>query len=102
MFGGSGITSQLENGTLTIHLGRKFDNAAKREFQSAYVGREEVRRYVIDFRTVTMVDSAALGMLLILRAKAGEEHVEVTLRHLKDAILSIFKVAHFDKLFRIE
>ncbi|MBF0294201.1 MAG: STAS domain-containing protein [Magnetococcales bacterium] len=102
MFGNSGITSQLENGTLTIRLGRKFDNAAKREFQSAYAGQEAVRRYVVDFRSVTLVDSAALGMLLILRAKAGEEHAEVTLRHLTETILAIFKVAHFDKLFRIE
>ena len=47
------------------------------------------------------MDSSALGMLLILRERAAEMKVEVTLTNPRETVRQVLGVANFHKLFKI-
>ncbi len=69
------------------------------EFHAIYDKFPANTRYVIDFSRVKYVDSAALGMLLLLREHNGADSSLITLVNCNDTIKQTLKLAHFDRMF---
>lgn len=81
-------------GRFTFDLHREVADAVKT------VGHE-IKRVTVDLRDAEYVDSAALGMLIQIRAKLAPR--DITLKLKKDSVAqSVLSIANFDKLFPIE
>ena len=48
------------------------------------------------------LDSSALGMLLMLRERAGGENADISIVNTSDGVKKIFETANFNKLFALE
>ncbi|MET1079933.1 MAG: STAS domain-containing protein [Pseudomonas sp.] len=93
-----------ETNTAVIRLGERFDFHSYRTFRDAYeleLAKPAVQCLVIDLQQVQYIDSAALGILLLLRDKAQALHKSVELRHLHGIAKEVFEVANFHRLFTI-
>ena len=87
---------------LHISIQGRFDFGAHQEFRNAYE-RVEVtpKRYVVDLRDTTYLDSSALGMLLMLRDKAAASNKALALTNVRGSVKQVLEIANFGKLFRI-
>lgn len=87
-----------------VRLSGRFDFNAHREFRSAYepvMADPDVRLISIDLAAVEYLDSSALGMLLMLRDKAGAANKSLVLTHVRGAVKQVLDIANFGKLFKI-
>ena len=57
---------------------------------------------MIDLSEVAYIDSAALGMLLVLRERSGSDQSQIKLTGAKDQTLKVLEVADFGRLFEID
>ncbi len=89
--------------TLTIRIAGDFDYATHQAFKDAYMPlpSSSKRNYVIDLRQVNYMCSAALGMLLILRERAGNDASRIFLQGANRDVLKILEVSRFEQLFTI-
>lgn len=55
----------------------------------------------IDLSQVTSVDSAALGMLLLLRDEMQKRNVSIALNGAQDQVKKVLMLSKFDKLFTL-
>jgi anti-anti-sigma factor len=86
---------------LTIHVEGRFDFNCHQQFRRAYEGpATSYTEYVVDLRGTEYIDSAALGMLLMLRESAGSATVRIT--NSRPAVRKILQIANFNTLFAID
>jgi len=85
---------------IVIKVRGRFDFQLHREFRAAYEGIMGAKRYVVDLRQATFVDSTALGMLLLLRDHAGGDRLAVSITAGSPA-LNTLKLAGFEALFSV-
>lgn len=88
--------------TSSIELPKTFNYSNHKEFKAAYSGLlddEAVREVEVDFRSTSYIDSAALGMLLMLRSCAEGAGKAVTLVNAEGTVRDILEIAHFETLF---
>ncbi|MCA3069626.1 MAG: STAS domain-containing protein [Rhodocyclaceae bacterium] len=93
------------NERVRISLSGRFDFNAHRIFKSAYegqIGSSEISAIEIDLGNVDYLDSAALGMLLLLRDQASGTHKTVILSNCHGVVQQILDIANFKKLFTIQ
>jgi anti-anti-sigma factor len=93
------------NARARIALSGRFDFSAHRTFKTAYEGQirsSEVLAIEIDLGAVDYLDSAALGMLLLLRDQATNARKTVILTNCRGIVQQILDVANFRKLFAIQ
>ncbi len=96
------LNTTIEGNVLTIQIRGRFDYTAHRDFREAYEGRDLAKaKIVIDMANAEHLDSSALGMLLVLREKAGKEESDIEIRSCSDSIRKLFEVANFQKMFKI-
>lgn len=62
---------------------------------------KETHSLTLNLKEVTFVDSAALGMLLLLRDQANQKSVEVKLAHMRGQVKKLLAVSHFDQMFSV-
>ncbi len=94
----------MDSGSADLKLSGRFDFNAHREFRAAYeqvIADAAVRALNIDMGGVDYLDSSALGMLLMLRDKAGAANKALTLSNVRGAAKQVLDIANFGKLFRI-
>ena len=99
------IKSQIseDEKVLTISLTGRFDITAYKDFGSAYKDKlDATSKIIIDMEGVDYVDSSALGMMLMLRERAGGDDADIHIVNLNPGVKKIFTMANFDKLFKIE
>jgi len=87
-----------------IKLSGRFDFNTHREFRNVadpLMADDSVRQVVVDFGGVDYLDSSALGMLLMLRDKAGSTTKEIELTGVKGNVKQVLDIANFSKLFKI-
>jgi anti-anti-sigma factor len=87
-----------------IALKGRFDFSAFRPFRELYepvLGNAAVAVIEVDFQKVDYLDSAALGMLLLLREKAEKADKKVLLTNCQGTVLQLFEVANFGRLFEM-
>lgn len=87
---------------LTIVISGRFDFGAHQEFRNAYERVSSTpRRYVVDLKDTTYLDSSALGMLLLLRDHAGGDSAQIRLLNCKPDVRKILAISNFEQLFQI-
>jgi anti-anti-sigma factor len=88
---------------LKIKVRGRFDFSIQRAFRDSYakVDPRQVR-IIIDLSETEYMDSSALGMLLVLRERAGGDQAEITLAGCHDDIQQILEVSRFQELFEIK
>ena len=87
-----------------IKLSGRFDFNTHREFRSVsdpLMADAGVKVLVVDFGGVDYLDSSALGMLLMLRDKAGGAGKEIELTGVRGNVKQVLDIANFSKLFKI-
>lgn len=98
------VSVSASNGEMTIRVAGRFDFNVHKEFRAAYEqGLEGVgsAKYIIDFGATEYIDSSALGMLLMLRERAGKG-ASIALVHCNQEIKNILDICNFSKLFNID
>nr|WP_281396715.1 STAS domain-containing protein [Roseospira visakhapatnamensis] len=60
------------------------------------------RMIEVDFKDLTYMDSAGLGLLLTLREQAEKARAKVILANPKGSVREILELARFDTLFSIQ
>jgi anti-anti-sigma factor len=91
-------------GIAKIMLRGRFDFGAHREFKSSYeptLGAADVCELEIDMGGVEYLDSSALGMLLILKERAGATNKRIAITNCRGAVKQVLDIANFSKLFPI-
>lgn len=99
------VSAKLEDGgkCLTIDVSGRFDFAIQQAFRAAYQSPEHPPAiYRVNLSRVEFLDSAALGMLNLLRKQATEISSRVVLVQPSATIRKVLLAARFDKLFVIE
>ena len=86
---------------LTIELGDRFDFSCHGDFRDAYRSLDPCQLEItIDFMKTEYIDSAALGMLLVLRERAGGDHANIIIKSCQPSVQQIMDITRFDRLFK--
>lgn len=96
------IARDAANGAAVFMIRGPFTQDVHREFRtqtSSFLADRSPSRIVVDFSEADYVDSAGLGMLLLLRDRA--EGVPITLQAANSTISKVFEIANLKKLFQI-
>lgn len=96
---------QIQDGTARMAVKGRFDFNAHREFKTGYdalMGNADVLEIEIDMSRIDYLDSAALGMLLMLNERAKAANKTVTLAGPKGMVAQVLDVANFGKIFKIK
>ncbi|NVM21022.1 MAG: STAS domain-containing protein [Desulfobacterales bacterium] len=84
----------------TISITGRFDITTHKDFSGAYKDKlDSVSKWIIDMADVDYMDSSALGMLLMLRERAGGNNAEINIVNCSPGVKKILITANFDKLF---
>lgn len=89
--------------SLEICIGERFDFSVHQAFRATYDKLNLSQLHIrINLRDTRYMDSSALGMLLVLRERAGGERADITLSGVTPAVSQILSVSRFEQLFKIE
>ncbi|MBF0125158.1 MAG: STAS domain-containing protein [Magnetococcales bacterium] len=72
-----------------------------RHTYESYLAPRPGRKFVIDFAKTSYMDSAALGMLLVMREAVGGDTVPIHLVNARPAVRKILEAAFFHELFKL-
>ncbi len=89
----------------TIRLPSKFDFSQHKIFTEQYekaLAENSKVPIELDFSSVDYLDSAALGMMVLLRKKAVAKSREVHIKRVSGTALELLTMANFQKLFTIK
>ncbi|ABK45448.1 anti-sigma-factor antagonist [Magnetococcus marinus MC-1] len=86
---------------LVVVLPARFDFKMADYFREIYHNHPP-RSYHIDFSAVHSMDSAALGMLLLLREHCGGEQARITLKNCHGQLAQLLRIARFEQIFHTE
>lgn len=90
-------------GEFQIILSGRFDFSFLNEFRNVYeAAPTETQRYVVDMRSVDMIDSSALGMLLKMKRSLSLADGDIQIINCSDNVEKILKIAKFDLMFTIQ
>ncbi len=98
------VHNQIAAGRATLAVAGRFDFSIHRDFRHNYeeiLGTPGVRHLDVDLSRVEYIDSSALGMLLLLREKAGGRSIGIRLTNAGGAVRQVLEVANFGRLFEI-
>ncbi len=84
------------SGDMTVSDRGEFDMLLPRVFNSGN------RAVVVDMKGLNYMDSAGLGMLLMVHKKAEEKGAKVTIKNPEGEVKTLLDLARFDILFSIE
>ena len=86
-----------------LHMAGRFDVACQAEFLEAIVKAVTAAGWEIrvDLGKVDYLDSSALGLLLLLRDKAGGAGKKVTLANARGSVEQVLEIAKFNKIFTV-
>ena len=79
----------------------KFDFSCHAAFRRSFTEAPKGASFVVDLGRVTYMDSAALGMLLLLRDKAASAPMRVELRNSRGQPREVLNIADFGRIFRL-
>ena len=95
------IASQNAQGTHVIAISGRFDFSCHPEFRASFASLGTGSDVIVDLATTTYIDSAALGMLLLLRDRVGDaRHIRIT--NCKGQPDQVLRIANFHRLFKYD
>jgi anti-anti-sigma factor len=96
------ISAQMQGSQLVLKINGMFDINLYDEFNSAYKPYlDQASSYVIDLSSTEGMDSAALGLMLLLRQKTGGDDAKITIKNPNDDVKKVLDIAQFSQLFDI-
>ena len=98
-------TATSHASTTSIVMNGRFDFSKHRAFRDACedaLASANVKVVHVDLREVSYLDSAALGMLLLLRDKAKTAQKTVSIATKPGTVRDTLRVAHFQDLFALD
>lgn len=95
------IDAKAERDVVLITIEGRFDFMCHADFRKAYASAPTGAKFAVDLATATYMDSAALGMLLLLRDKVGGDPNRVEIRNAQGQPKEVLGVANFAQLFRL-
>lgn len=88
--------------TVSLHPATRFDFNSFRDFRKDYdvaLENPSVRVLIVDMKNVQYIDSAALGILLLLRDHAANVNKTVEIHNLQGIAKEVLEIANFQKIF---
>ena len=97
------IETKEEGSTLTYRLTGAFTFAENQRFRLLLkeAGTSPARHIKVDFSQVDFIDSAALGMLLLLRDMSQQKGKTIELSGASGQIRKMFDLSKFESLFKL-
>jgi len=86
----------------TLKPSERFDFNSYRQFRDIYepaLDNPKIKKIIVDLSNVQYIDSAALGVMLLLRDKAKALGKQVDIANPKGAVKEVLEIANFNKLF---
>jgi|SRR5688572_14485537 HptB-dependent secretion and biofilm anti anti-sigma factor len=96
---------KTERENAVIHLTGRFDFSSHTAFKQCYeaaLTEPRVRKISVDLQSVEYLDSAALGMLLLLKERATAQAMSVALVNCKGLVRELLDVANFGVVFEMQ
>ncbi|MEJ2214167.1 MAG: STAS domain-containing protein [Gammaproteobacteria bacterium] len=95
--------SETEN-ALKIKIDGRFGYELHQDFTSCYkhLPQAAAKKLIIDLSRASYIDSAALGMLLVLRERVGGDRSDITLTGANREIEKVLDITNFEKLFKVK
>lgn len=98
------LTSKIsaDGKVVTIKIDGRFTFHQHREFRETYreIDASNVQ-FIIDMRNTEYMDSAALGMMLLLRDHAGGDNADIKIINCNDSLSKLIELSNFHKLFNV-
>ncbi|MBF0462117.1 MAG: STAS domain-containing protein [Magnetococcales bacterium] len=95
------VSSSVTGDKVSIKLTQSFTFEDHAQFRRASLSHPPGTKFEIDFGDIESIDSASIGMLLLLRTSAGEEKSDISLINCRPNILKLFRMCQFGDLFRL-
>jgi HptB-dependent secretion and biofilm anti anti-sigma factor len=86
----------------TIKIKGRFDFSCHSSFREAYSKAPAGCEFVIDMEEASYMDSAALGMLLLLREHVQQSGGRVSIQNCRGQTYDVLQIANFHRLFKIQ
>lgn len=99
------ISVQVRDRAARVTMAGRFEFQVHRDFKDAYMpllDNTAIREIEIELSKVDYLDSAALGMLMLLNERAKEANKPVVLLDVSNVVLQVLQVANFSKIFNIK
>lgn len=96
------ISTRVNRQLGSIRIYGKFDFHAYREFKSActdVLSNPAIHEIEVEMQHLDYLDSAALGMLVLLRERARAANKSIVLSNPSGRISKLLEFANFDKVF---
>ena len=84
-----------------IKIKGRFDFSCHSSFRDAYVTALAGSEFVVDMEEASYMDSAALGMLLLLREHVQQQGGRVSITNCRGQTYDVLQIANFHRLFTI-
>jgi anti-anti-sigma factor len=98
-----GLEAVKENDScVVIKVKGRFDFSCHASFREAYAKAPDGCEFVVDMEEASYMDSAALGMLLLLREHVQNQGGRVSIQNCRGQTYDILQIANFHKLFHIK
>jgi anti-anti-sigma factor len=96
--------TDIVGGHLIARLSGQFIFTDHAKFKQVLTSVEDSKtsKVTIDFAGVEFIDSAGLGMLLLLRDTCEKQKKSLTLTHPKGQVKKVFNISKFEHLFTLE
>jgi len=85
-----------------IKIKGRFDFSCHSTFREAYAKAPVGCEFVIDMEETSYMDSAALGMLLLLREHVQQQGGRVSIANCRGQTYDVLQIANFHRLFKIQ
>jgi len=96
------LKSEPGDSSVAISITGRFDFGMNSEFRKVLNETDGANKsFLIDMSGVEDIDSSALGMLLLLREKAGGDSSNIKITKCRPDIVDILKMANFHTMFTI-
>ncbi|MBL4743208.1 MAG: STAS domain-containing protein [Cycloclasticus sp.] len=97
------VTSSIHGTKLTINIQGRFDFSSHKDFRAAIdsISSNNINHTTVDMCTTEYVDSSALGMLLMLKNKMGDNKAAISIINAKHEVKKILEIANFGQLFTL-
>jgi anti-anti-sigma factor len=84
-----------------IKINGRFDFSCHAAFREAYSGTPSGTEFIVDMEAASYMDSAALGMLLLLREHVQQQGGRVSITNCRGQTYDVLQIANFHRLFKI-
>lgn len=98
------IISKQNHDILTISFSHQFNFEVHQQFRAAYHGKlQNINNLIVDLESVVVMDSSALGMLMVLFKYAQQtgNQITITLVNPRPQVRSLLRTARFHEIFTI-